>query len=356
MRTVDWAMGLSIQPYQPELRDALFAFYGRCFAGRDPVAYEAVWRWQYFDNPRETCDSERIWVAVRDGEVVAHLGTMAAAVKLNGAVVRGRWSSDLMVDPRFRNGGLGVWLIREWIKACDVALAKGLSREVEQVYRRMGWERTPLYPIRHLPLTLRALTGRLVRNRLANAVAAGTTRWLSRLWTVGLHAGPADVEYETVSSLPAESDGLLKRVAARSTMAIMRDRAFLEWRYVRCPVRRYTVETAWQGDQLLGLAVLSVRNDRGFKRGIVHDLELDSPREDCLRGMLARCVRRLHDQGADEVAFLPRYELEQRVTASMGFVGRRPPGMMMCDVRGRTDGLAGLAVDCDVQLGDGDDW
>lgn len=349
-------MNAAVRPYRPDLHDALFAFYARCFPRRDMDGYERAWRWQYFENPSEPDDANRIWIVTRGAEVVAHLGTMAARVKLNGEMVRGRWSSDLMVDERYCNGGLGVWLIREWTKSCDVALAKGLSSEVIQVYRRMGWHTVPIRHVAQLPLTLRAATGRVTRNRLVNAAAEVTSRWAGRAWAAVRQPRNSGVEFRTVESFPEETDQLTDRIANRAGMTILRNRGFLQWRYLDCPVRRYSIETAWRDGRLIGYAVFSVRPERGFKRGIIHDLEIDPSGGDDVRSFLAHCVRRMDDAQADEVAFLPRSDTEQDVVASLGFASRSRPDMMMLDVRSPDRNPDDLIADCNVQLGDGDDW
>lgn len=349
-------MSVVVQPYEPGLRDALFAFYARCFPGRDLDRYERVWRWQYFENPQEPEGAVCIWVVIEGNEVVAHLGTMAANLKLNGARVLGRWSSDLIVDERYRNGGLGVWLIREWMKACDVTLAKGLSPEVIRVYQRLGWHQVPLRPIALLPLNLRALSGRITRNRLVNVTADRATRWAGRAWAAMRSPRDRCLEYRTVESFPAQTDELMERNAERTGMAILRDRRFLQWRYMDCPVRHYTIETAWRHGQLGGYAVFSVRPERGFRRGIIHDLEMGPDGEDDVRAFLAHTVKRMHDARADEVAFLPRSEAEQSAAASLGFVSRSRPAMMMLDVRSPERNPVDFGVGCNIQLGDGDDW
>ncbi len=349
-------MSIAVCPYRPELYDAVFAFYARCFPRRDLNLYRRVWRWQYFENPQEPPDADRIWVVTRGNEVIAHLGTMAARVRLDGEEARGRWSSDLMVDQRYRDGGLGIWLIREWAGSCEVTLAKGLSGEVQRVYEQLGWHRVPLRKVAQLPLNLRALTGRFVENRLVNIAAGGMTGWIGRLWAVLCGGRAGELNYKTVDTFPPQTDEVMQRVAERSGLVIFRDRRYLQWRYVDCPVHRHTIETAWRDGRLKGFAAFSIRPERGFRRGIIHDLELAGEHEGELRGFLAHCLRRMHDCGADEVCFLPRTPLEQRVVASLGFVGRRCPDMMMQDVRRPRRNLADLTRDCNVQLGDGDEW
>ena|GEM_PF-4073008 len=349
-------MSVAVQPYLPDLYDALFAFYARCMPGRDIDLYRRVWQWKYFENPFEPDDTDRIWVVKSGHEIVAHLGTMAARVMLDGEVVRGRWSSDLTVDERYHNGGLGVWLIREWMRSCEVTLAKGLSPAVSRVYERLGWHKVSLRPVMQLPLTLRALTGRVTRSRPVNTAAAWASRWAARAWTAVRRSRVEGVEYRTVESFPEETDELMNRVAERTGMAILRPRRFLQWRYVDCPVQRHVIETASCNGRLRGYAVFSVRPERGFRRGIIHDLEMEPGADDELRDFIAHCASRMHDHRADEIAFLPRTEAEQRAAASLGFVSRRRPDMMMLDVRPAGLNLGELSVDCNVQLGDGDDW
>ena len=116
------------------------------------------------------------------------------------------------------------------------------------------------------------------------------------------------------------------------------------------------IETASADGRLRGFAVFSVRPERGFRRGVIHDLEMEAGADGEFRAFLAHCVSRMHDHRADEAAFLPRTEAEQRAAASLGFVSRHRPDMMMLDVRSAGRDPGALTADCNVQLGDGDDW
>jgi GNAT superfamily N-acetyltransferase len=360
-------MSMAIQSYRPELRDALFAFHARVFPQRDISIYERTWHWQYFQNPLEPNGSDRIWVVTRDGEVIAHLGTMAAGVRLNGEAVLGRWSSDLIVDPRYRNGGLGVLLIREWLQACDLALAKGLSREAIRIYERLGWEPVPLRPVAFLPLTARAFTGRLTRRAGVNALAGRATRWIGRAWTAARTPRCHDLRFRRLTDFPDVVDDLTSvggptvlgsssATESEAGMTLIRNRRFLRWRYRDCPVGRYVIETAWRDDRLRGYAVFSVRAERGLRRGMIQDLQLTGGRRLEWLAFVSHCVRGMHAAGADEVALLPRTDGEERAAAALGFVSRGRPEMMITDTRDPGHDLRPATVDVNVQLGDGDTW
>lgn len=66
----------------------------------------------------------------------------------------------------------------------------------------------------------------------------------------------AGVDVERVDSLPAETDDLFARVAARKGCLTRRERPYLNWRYLQAPNSCYEVYTARRQGALCGLMVL----------------------------------------------------------------------------------------------------
>jgi hypothetical protein len=345
-----------VQPYRPELRDALFAFYARSYPRRDRVRYAALWHWQYFENPLEPADADRIWVVCDGDQIVGHLGTMAATLQLGGETIAGRWASDLLIDAPYRGHRLGEALIAAWTRSSPVVFAKGLSEPAIRLFQRLGWQTVPLRRITQLALDLRALSGRLLRNQPLNTVVETASRWIGRWWAARQLPTSGPLCFQTVDAFPSETDALAERIAQRTALAIVRDRRFLQWRYAACPVFRYHLATAWLSGQMCGYAALSVRAERGFRRGFIHAIDLDTDDTHAWRSFLAYCLLCLHDHRADEAVLLPHVEPAARAAAALGFLGRGHTSMMLYDARTPQRAPDGLLTDSNVQLGDGDDW
>jgi hypothetical protein len=77
-------------------------------------------------------------------------------------------------------------------------------------------------------------------------------------------------------------------------MCVRRDAAYLNWKYVRVPNRRYTLAEARRGGELVGFAVSRVAEHAGLRLGWLLDLFADAgdhPAKDALLGHVLDAFR-----------------------------------------------------------------
>jgi GNAT superfamily N-acetyltransferase len=81
-------------------------------------------------------------------------------------------------------------------------------------------------------------------------------------------------------------DHFWQRVATKYDIALIRDRAFLTWRFCEAPLRHYQILTARQGGELVGYAVLRCTEIRGVQSGLIVDLLVEPGERGDVAGLL----------------------------------------------------------------------
>ena len=98
--------------------------------------------------------------------------------------------------------------------------------------------------------------------------AAGQWGW-DQLWKLQMRPGVTVTEVE---AFPDAVDGLCAPVLAGMPNAVVRDRAFLNWRYAAHPLRRYRIYLAERDGALRGYCVTGRFDFRGLEVGVLLDL------------------------------------------------------------------------------------
>jgi hypothetical protein len=232
-----------IRPYAPGEEAGLVALFAQVF-GR-PITTE-WWRWKLKGRPAPV---ENVWVAVAeaDGRIVAQYAGIPARVLWAGQIRDVMVSVDTMTAPDFRRRGiltaLGQAAYASWA-AAGVSAVLGLpNQQWGSRTDALGWQRLFALGWLRYPLHVeRALAARLPR------ALAGPAQALGGLGAAGGRAarrrGPRtgnDLQVEAPASATADFDQLWARLAPAYGRLLVRDRAWVDWRYFRAPHQGYRV-------------------------------------------------------------------------------------------------------------------
>jgi hypothetical protein len=214
-----------IRPYRPGDEHAILRLFNRVFAEDDPGFSPRTleqWRWEFTDNPAGL----QITLALDDhGEVMAQYTTLPYFAWLKGERVLAHQGVDSIVHPDHRRGlkKEGVFLatarafFEEWGRPERVAFGFGFPNK--KVYR-LG-----LRMLEYLPVETPVPT--LYRNLFQRPDDDEVGKPTDRSGVVEL------------ASLDDRVDRLWRACAGDLQLALVRDRAYLQWRYVQCPLARH---------------------------------------------------------------------------------------------------------------------
>ena len=257
-------MSIEVRPYRPGDEEAILACWNdifptadRAIAPRGPETF----RWYFLENP--VGGEPRIMLAWEGDRVVGQYAGCPIRALLEGrgeaVVVQ---AVDLMVRPSHRrmnlpDGGDQVVHFTDLVKRGWRA-----PRRRPGLFVHLGRRYYERYcgPDKDLMTYGYAVPAWRIGNRfLGYEMVEGTMVLFRELQAAGFTPAPATVGGVTVAEAEefgAEVDGLWRRCAPELSFALVRDRAYLEWRYRDHPEHSYRIFKARDGEgRLRGLAL-----------------------------------------------------------------------------------------------------
>lgn len=207
------------------------------------------WVWKYRGpNP---AGSPLIYVAENDGEIVAHFAIMPMRYRIDGQTVLGSHSLAMMVTPAWQNRGLIKFV-------ADKLLADAVEAGLAFTY---GYPNDNAYDL-HLKL-------------LGYEDVCRQQLWQRELASGEASKGEAPnigLDWREITVFSAEAEALFSRTEPRLGAAVLRDAAFLNWRYLARPDVRYFAFGAYRGAELAGYCVLKLYQEGSLLRGHFLDI------------------------------------------------------------------------------------
>jgi GNAT superfamily N-acetyltransferase len=240
-----------VERYRAEDRRLVEALYRRVFGRDAALANQLRWNWQYRSNPNAPADGVSIWVAREGPAVVGHYATIPVRLSVAGREIDAAWGTDVMVAPERQRQGLGETLFRTWDRQVGASLGLGLSDSSHHLLKKLGWPDVGPVPCLVKPLSRRALrrpTWPVGLNRFVSAVTLPWVRLVSR-------ARPLQGEVRAIRNFDDSFTKLWDRIGSRFMLAVRRDAAYLNWKYIQAPHVRYSVAALMRGPEAAGYVV-----------------------------------------------------------------------------------------------------
>ena len=240
-----------IDRYRAEDRRVVDALYRRVFGHDAAEASRLRWDWQYLRNPNSPRGEPEIWIAREGPAIVGQYATMPVQVMIAGQQVRGSWGMDVMVAPERQRQGLGEVLFRTWDRNVGASLGLGLSESSYRLFNKLRWPDVGPLPCLVKPLTRRALripTWPVSVNRLVSAVTLPIVKIVAR-------TRPLSAEVRLIERFDDSFTRLWEEIAPKFDLAVRRDAAYLNWKYVNAPHVRYSIAALRRDDRNVGYAV-----------------------------------------------------------------------------------------------------
>jgi predicted N-acetyltransferase YhbS len=291
----DEQAGWHARLYREGDEEGIVALYNRVFSyDRTPD----WWRWKIKGRP---APHELTWVAVSDadGSIVGHYAGISSQMKLGDTVRPCIVNVDAMTAPEFRKRGillaLGEAANEHW-RALGYAAVVGLPNEQwGSRLRILGWQ--TLFPLDWLRFPLhmgRPLAKRAPRPLRGPAYVAGEAA--SRLLTrrrVGSLTRKAGVQIAGLRAAGEEIDALWSALEPHYPNCLVRDAAYVRWRFLHALPEPYRVLLARAGGTPTGYIAYRAWAPRGGNNAYIADLFTAPNDQETARALLGAALNDL---------------------------------------------------------------
>ena len=201
--------------------------------------------WQFTN-----CTKRMPVAAKTENQIVGFNGIMPVTVQLHGENIDAAWSCDFIVNPMFQRQGIGLALKQKLDDEWPLLMALGVSKVGQKVLKRSGWKASK---------GPRRYTRIFVAYRWRDKFFLYLQKLVGRLITSESSSAGVDFVAEINDTLPPkeEIDTLWATVKGNYVASVVRDWAYLQWRYADAPYKNYQYFQIKKANQLVALGVLT---------------------------------------------------------------------------------------------------
>ena len=288
------------------------------------------WFWEYRDNPY----GNFIWVGEHGGQIIGHLASLPAQMRIGDRKATGIQTVDVIVHPKFRHQGM---LVEMGKASAEEARKRGIGLTYGFPNRPTGHQKYGGFVICKIPSLVRFVNiGKTVdflqrRYRIPRVVAPTLLRVF--LLIIGmftyLHSRIADiakydvnlanVKIRAVTSFDDRIDDFWKRASKFYDITVIRNRKYLNWRYVRKPNVKYAILLAEKKEKNLGYIVLRCRNEKNLKLGYIVDVLASSA--DVAQLLFSKAIEHFKKENVDAmICFMLKNNVYYKILRFNNFV------------------------------------
>jgi GNAT superfamily N-acetyltransferase len=283
---------------------------------------EKFWRWEFVKGP-----DGRAWIYIVEDEdkIIGHFADIPRRFSVQGEVVLGTLSLDLMVHPDYWRRGIfaemGNYGIRRVKQEHGLFLtAYPIRRETIHGLKKIGWKEIVELPVLVYPISFSGILNRYLHFRPLSLLLGGVGKVFYFL-LLGLkkEKEKEKINIEEVVELDDQFDLFLEKAIFLSAIIGVRDRPFLKWRYLQHPTWQYTIFRGERRGETTGYIILRKVDLLKFNSAVIVDLlALD---EDTLTALVKKGIEHSQKEGADLLGFMvPQGHLYYKALKGMGFL------------------------------------
>ena len=304
-----------VDRYRPEDRRAVDALYRRVFGNDAAEASRLRWEWQYRRNPNNPGGEPEIWIAREGPAIVGQYATMPVRLYVKGSEVMGSWGMDVMVAPERQRRGLGEVLFRTWDRNVGASLGLGLSDASYRLFQKLRWPDVGPVPCLVKPLTRRAF--RHPRVPMAINRVVSTLTWPIVLFIA--RTRPLRAEVRMMQRFDDSFTALWERLAPKFDLAVRRDAAYLNWKFVGAPHVRYVIAALLRDGRTAGYAVYRHLHEPRGRVTLLVDFLVDPDDHEGFMTLLRWVDREAHQEDSDKIRTFAMHAGFRRLMRRSGY-------------------------------------
>ncbi|MEW5807021.1 MAG: GNAT family N-acetyltransferase [Acidobacteriota bacterium] len=218
---------------------------------------ERLWKWKYFYPSRKPA---QILMAVQQGKVVGIQPAFFNRMKMGNTERLACMLADVMTHPKHRRKGVFSALVEE---SKQKALEKGVpliytfpnEQSFPMFIRHLKWHHIFSLPL-HIKITNMLRIVQEWKGPKSKSFALHALAPIQKLMFRQLTVQSKQYEIQEISQINEEDvSSLLEDSLSEFPFAVIRDRSYLEWRYIKHPRHTYRIFQACKDQKLVGLLI-----------------------------------------------------------------------------------------------------
>jgi hypothetical protein len=295
-----------IRDYEEGDKDEIFeltkAVWGKDVPEKD--RWIKGWKWIHIDNP---AGASMIWLADDDSKIVSQYPVILENMKIRDKILKGAQLIDTMTHPKYRRRGmcstLGKKALNE-IENREIHLVYCFpTQQVYPLHIKYGWLDVCAFQVMVKPLNLKNILQKyFVRNRLLLNIFTMGGNLIIKVFFRSKKVPDEDMlKVRKISHFDDHINEFWNRVSADYNIITIRDKKYLNWRYVYAPNANYIIYVAEESGEICGYIILGCKDVDGLMWGNIYDIIAPTSREDIIYCLIAKAVEYFMDTKVDTI-------------------------------------------------------
>jgi amino acid adenylation domain-containing protein len=336
-------------------RASALASYTKSFGQNAADVLDASLDWKYIESDSMPGNGSTLDVLDCDGDVVGMNGSVSARFKIENDTIPGYWGSDSHLSPDHR--GVSGWA---WSEIARHASGLKLSVPGDYLYPVLSEAESVIHIDQYVTLVACLDLGAVLKARgwfpALSSVCGFMYRPISAIFDRFTRGrAPTGIDVIEIPRFDGRFDQLWQAVSGDYSAIMVRDQAFLSWRFDRCPIRDYTRYAAVRDGEVVGYMVTRVYTEEGTERGMIVDFLVRRHDSAALCALVQTVMQDFRSRGAVSVkCSISSSQREYiRQLRTHGFLIQRP-GLHIVADRGVYDKSLAAIGEWFITYADGD--
>jgi len=262
------------------------------------------WHWQFRDNHTGV-----ITITLAEGEnreLVGQCALRPVRMKIGEKICLGAQSLDAMVHPDYRRQGIFTKIAAYGYRVAKdqgIPLIYGFPNRNSHYVLTHRLKRVDLWdspPVFVKILDAKNVMSKRIRNRFLLSIAAPLGKAALELFYAFRRGTlPTDCRLEKVSRFDDCMDDLWEKALTPFSILVVRNKEYLNWRYVENPTEEYVLFVAKRYNEVVGYIILKCEEKFGLKIGFIVDMLTAPDESDVSRGLISEAIEYFRKQHMD---------------------------------------------------------
>lgn len=250
------------------------------------------WSWELEGNPNSPPGCSFTLVIECDNKIVALISTQPIILKIGEKVLRASWLTEAMAHPAYRGRYMAPRVLKKITKTPPSPILLGNPNDnVYHLCTRYGFFDTCQPPTMFNVINMENVLKTKIQNKIVIKLGSAIWNIFSKIFfSTKYHHEIKDVIIKRVSAFDDRIDNFWKEVSADFNIIAVRNKKYLNWKFVECPVRRYTIFIAEKEEKILGYIVFRDEERANEKRGYIVDFLAKTDDKRIIRSLISKAV------------------------------------------------------------------
>ena len=295
----------SIRSYEKGDENGIFELMKAVYPEKkyDREKWMRWWKWMYMDNP---AGDSRIWIADHNSRIVGSRSVILVKMKIAGETVMASQNTDLMTHPDYRRQGIFSALEKKsfnQLKDEGICITYSFPSNMSYPgYMKSGeFFDTCALQTMIKPLNLENVLKRRIKNKFLLKIYTVIEYLFINIFYRAKE--PPEVDGLTITKISSFDDRIndfWKNISNDHETIVIRDKEYLNWRYVDVPNVDYTIYLAEEDEEIRGYIVFGCAKQDQLSGHII-DIITPLDRTEVIHSLLSKAVKHFKEEKVDVI-------------------------------------------------------